>query len=78
MQRKRRARDDIRATIDVALDTAESIAEIERRKRELDPEDPKTLELSTKSAALGARLAATTQAEAEIAEELATGEPDTD
>ncbi len=67
---KRRARDDLRASAEAALDTAEAIADIERKKLELDPEDPEARELSSESAVLGARLATTTQVESDIADEL--------
>ena len=63
--------DDLRATIADVHDEALELAGIEAEKAELDPSDPKVVELSKAAEAVARRLRIKTAAERELAEEVA-------
>ena len=67
------ARDDLRATSEAIQDDAEQLADLEARKRSLDPTDPAVAELSRLIERLAESVASKATAERELSEELQQG-----
>lgn len=63
------ARDDLRATSDDAAADAKELAAVEERKGELDPSDPRNVDLSESAEELANSLATKTKAERELVDE---------
>ena len=65
------AQDDLRATVDAITTDADRLGEIEAQKRDMEPGDPRLVSLSAEAHAIAKRMVPKTQAELEIATELA-------
>jgi hypothetical protein len=64
------AREDLRSTSDSIRQRAKRLIEIETRKRELPPDDPRVDELSDQAVEESGRLARETRAERQLSDEL--------
>jgi hypothetical protein len=69
------ARQDLKATSDSIRRDAERLAEIERRKTELAPSDPRVDELSSEVERLVSDISDKAKAESELAESQGGGSP---
>ena len=61
---------DLRATSDAVLNDAERLAELETRKRSLDPADPEVDRLSSEIEDLARRLSHKATAERQLSDEI--------
>jgi hypothetical protein len=70
-----KAEDDLQATADSIIADSERLSDLEEQKRSLDPEDGERVGLSEEIASLGHRLGQATAAEAELAREAGSEDP---
>jgi hypothetical protein len=70
-----RTSEDLRSTIDAIDADATSLAEIERQKRELEPDDPRMVALSNHAVELAQRAERAAVSERQLVEEAAEDEP---
>ena len=75
MTRDDRISQDLRSTIDSIDEDATRLAEIERQKRQLEPDDPRMLTLSNHAVELAHRAERAAVSERQLVEEAAAGEP---
>ncbi len=71
------AEDDLQATVDDVHADAARLAEIETRKGDLQPADPRRLDLSLEAEELARELVVKTAAQTELVEESAEAAPET-
>ncbi len=66
---------DLQSTIDSIEEDATRLAEIERQKRGLEPDDPRMVTLSEQAVELAHRAELAAVSERQLVEEVAAGEP---
>jgi hypothetical protein len=69
------ARDDLKATIDDVATDAEELLEVEEKKKELEPTDPRAGGLSAKAQRIARDLVAKTTAERELVDQARESAP---
>ena len=75
MTRDDRTSQDLRSTIDAIDADATRLAEIERQKRDLEPDDPRMLALSNHAVELAHRAERAAVSERQLVQEAAEDEP---